>query len=369
MRPAEHCASFTAGDEAVTTQPFWLAPPPAPDEDRRDRALAHQNRLTKPPGSLGQLEQLAVTLAAQQGRDQPGVDRVRVVVFAADHGVCAEGISAFPQAVTGQMIANFAAGGAAISVLARSLGAELEVINLGTVEPPPAAEGVVDETIAPGTANLAREPAMTREQLEAVLAAGERAVERAVQAGSELFIGGEMGIGNTTSAAALACALLGESPESLVGPGTGLDDQGLAHKMEVVRMALQRSGSEEDPLTLLAELGGFEIAALAGAFLAAGQRRLPVLVDGFIVTAAALTAVRIQPGLRAWLHFAHGSVEPGHRRLLAALEAEPLLDLGMRLGEGSGAATAVPLLRAACDLHNRMARFEDAGVSDGDAHG
>lgn len=353
----------------MTTQPFWLAPPPAPDEDCGARARDRQNRLTKPPGSLGQLEQLAVTLAAQQGRDRPGVDRIRIVVFAADHGVCAEGVSAFPQAVTGQMIANFAAGGAAISVLARSLDAELEVINLGTVEPPPVADGVVDETIAPGTANLAREPAMSRDQLQAALAAGERAVERAVQADTELFIGGEMGIGNTTSAAALACALLGESPEALVGPGTGLDDQGLAHKMEVVRAALRRLGPEDDPLTLLAELGGFEIAALAGAFLAAGQRRLPVLVDGFIVTAAVLAAVRIQPGLRAWLHFAHGSAEPGHRRLLTALEAEPLLDLGMRLGEGSGAATAVPLLRAACDLHNRMARFEDAGVSDGDTDG
>ena len=353
----------------MTTQPFWLMPPPAPAEDRGVRARDHQNRLTKPPGSLGRLEQLAVTLAAQQRRDRPGVDRVRIVVFAADHGVCAEGVSAFPQAVTGQMIANFAAGGAAVSVLRQSLGAELEVINLGTVAAPPADDGVVDETIAPGTANLVREPAMTRQQLEAALTAGERAAERALQAGSELFIGGDMGIGNTTSAAALACALLGESPESLVGPGTGLDDQGLAHKMDVVRAALRRSGAENDPLTLLAELGGFEIAALAGAFLAAGQRRLPVLVDGFIVTAAALAAVRVQPGLRAWLHFAHGSAEPGHRRLLAALEAEPLLDLGMRLGEGSGAATAVPLMRAACDLHNRMARFEDAGVSDGDGHG
>ena len=353
----------------MTPQPFWLTPPPAPDEDYRARALVRQNRLTKPPGSLGRLEEVAVTLAAQQGRDHPGVERVRIVVFAADHGVCAEGVSAFPQAVTGQMIANFAAGGAAISVLAQSLDAELEVIQLGTAEPPPAVDGMVDETIAPGTANLARGPAMSREQLEAALAAGERAVERAGQTGCELFIGGDMGIGNTTSAAALACALLGESPEQLVGPGTGLDDQGLAHKMEVVRTALRRQGSEEDPLTLLAELGGFEIAALAGAFLAAGQRRIPVLVDGFIVTAAALAAVRLQPGLRAWLHFAHGSAEPGHRRLLAALEAEPLLDLGMRLGEGSGAAMAVPLLRAACDLHNGMARFEDAGVSDGDGHG
>lgn len=369
MRPAEHCASFTAGDDAVTMQPFWLTPPPVPDEGHRARALAHQYRLTKPPGSLGQLEELAITLAAQQGRDHPGAERVRILVFAADHGVCAEGVSAFPQAVTGQMIANFAAGGAAINVLARRLGAELEVIQLGTVEPPPAVDGVVDETIAPGTANLAREPAMSQEQLEAALAAGERAVERAVKSRTELLIGGEMGIGNTTSAAALACALLGEAPESLVGPGTGLDDQGVAHKIDVVCTALRRQGSGGDPLTLLAELGGFEIAALAGAFLAAGQRRIPVLVDGFIVTAAALAAVRLQPGLRAWLHFAHGSAEPGHRRLLTALEAEPLLDLGMRLGEGSGAATAVPLLRAACDLHNRMARFDEAGVSDGGRDG
>lgn len=346
--------------------PFWHTPLPALNEDQRRAALQHQNGLTKPPGSLGRLERLAVTLCAQQNSPRPDVDPVRVVVFAADHGVCAEGVSAFPQAVTGQMIANFVAGGAAISVLAESLGAQMEVVNLGTVAPPPSTAGVVDERIAPGTANLARQPAMDQPQLMAALAAGERAAARAARQGARLLIGGEMGIGNTTSAAAVACALLGEPAEHLAGPGTGLDAQGMSHKIQVLRTALARHGAEREPLAVLASLGGFEIVALAGALLGAAARRIPVLVDGFIVSVAALAAVRLQPTLRPWLLFAHHSPERGHGRVLAALQAEPLLALGMRLGEGSGAAVAVPLLRAACALHNRMASFQEAGVSDGE---
>jgi nicotinate-nucleotide--dimethylbenzimidazole phosphoribosyltransferase len=350
----------------VTDTPFWHLPLPAPDESQRALALHHQNQLTKPPGSLGRLEELAVTLCAQQGRPRPAVDRVRVVVFAADHGVCAEGISAFPQAVTGQMIANFVAGGAAVSVLARGLGAALEVVNLGTVAPSPASVGVIDERIAAGTANLARQPAMDPAQLSAALNAGERAVARAAAHGTELLIGGEMGIGNTTSAAAVACALLDQPPEALAGPGTGLNATGLSRKIQTLHTALARHGSAREPLAVLASLGGFEIAALAGALLGAAARRIPVLVDGFIVSVAALAAVRLQPSLRPWLHFAHHGAEPGHGRVLTALQAQPLLALEMRLGEGSGALAAVPLLRAACALHNGMASFADAGVSAGE---
>ena len=342
----------------------WTQPPPEPCHSSAERARARQAVLTKPPGSLGRLEQLAITLASVQASDTPAVDNIYISVFAGDHGVCDEGISAFPQEVTTPMIANFAHGGAAISVMARELGARLEVVNLGTVGEVLPLPGVVDQIIAPATANLATKDAMTREQLENALNAGDMAAQRAVENRVQLFIGGDMGIGNTTSAAALACALLGEQPQNLVGPGTGLDTKGISHKAEVVKRALQRHGDNTDPLAVLASLGGFEIAALTGAIMGCAARRIPVLVDGFIVSVAALAAVRQQPGVRDWLLFSHESAEPGHRSVLNALKAEPLLYLSMRLGEGSGAAIAVPLLRSACALHNHMATFADAGVSD-----
>tara|TARA_R110001606_G_scaffold1937_20_gene8006 strand:+ start:7247 stop:8320 length:1074 start_codon:yes stop_codon:yes gene_type:complete len=348
----------------VTDTSLWQTPIPALDQNHLAQARQRQDGLTKPPGSLGRLEQLAITLCAQQACERPSLERVRIAVFAADHGVCAERVSAFPQAVTGQMIANFVAGGAAISVMARHLGAELEVINLGTATPPPASQGVVDERIAAGTANLARGPAMSHAQLQAALAAGDRAAGRAAEGGAQLLIGGEMGIGNTTSAAAVACALLAEPAERLAGRGTGLGDDGLHHKIQVLETALARHGESREPLTVLASLGGFEIAALAGFLLGGAARRLPILVDGFIVSVAALAAVRMQPDLLAWLHFGHQSAEPGHARVLRALQAQPLLNLGMRLGEGSGAAVAVSLMRAACALHNGMASFAEAGVSE-----
>lgn len=338
---------------------------PALDQAMASHARLRQANLTKPAGSLGRLEQLAITLAAQQGRERPSVERVHIALFAADHGVCEEGISAFPQAVTAQMIANFASGGAAISVLARQLGATLEIIDTGTLGlPHPAARNA---RVGPGTANVARTDAMTPAQRDQALAAGDAAAARAVDAGADLFIGGEMGIGNTTSASALACALLNRPAHALTGPGTGLDERGVTHKTRVIEVALQRHANthgtqSRDPMTALASLGGFEIVALAGALLGCAARRLPVLVDGFIVSVAALAAVRHAPALRDWLHFAHRSGEPGHKHVLNALGAEPLLKLGMRLGEGSGAAVAVPLMRAACVLHNEMASFEQAGV-------
>jgi nicotinate-nucleotide--dimethylbenzimidazole phosphoribosyltransferase len=297
-----------------------------------------------------------------QGTQQPSLERVRIVVFAADHGVAAEGVSAYPQAVTGEMVRNFARGGAAISVLAREWGTELEVINVGTLQPLGDLPGVWDRRIAPGTANFSREPAMTAEQLSEALAVGGETAERAATAGTQLFIGGEMGIGNTTAAAALGCALLNTPAATLAGPGTGLNDAGVAHKVQIIEAALRRYGRPE-PLEALRCFGGFEIAALSGAYLRCGQLALPVLVDGFITTVAALVALRFRPELAGWLFYSHRSAEPGHRLLLQALGAEPLLDLEMRLGEGSGAAVALPLLRAAVALHARMATFAEAGVS------
>jgi nicotinate-nucleotide--dimethylbenzimidazole phosphoribosyltransferase len=348
----------------VSTPLPWQQPIDAPSEPHRQAALHRQAQLTKPAGSLGELESLAVTLAGLQATNLPRIEQVCIAVFAADHGVCEEGISAFPQAVTGQMIANFVAGGAAISVMAKQLGAALEVINLGTVSPLPIDDGVIDEHIAPGTGNLARQPAMTDAQLQAALAAGDRAAQRAADRQADVFIGGEMGIGNTTSATALACALLGEDATALTGPGTGLTPEGVAHKAQVIAQALARHGTRPEPLALLASLGGFEIVALAGAFIGCAVRGIPVLVDGFIVSTAALAACQLRPQLRPWLLFAHQSREPGHQRLLHALDATPLLDLSLRLGEGSGAAVAVPLLRNACALHNQMATFADANVSN-----
>lgn len=341
----------------------WLYDPIAePDAGCFAAAQQRQLQLTKPPGSLGRLEQVAARLAAMQKTDRPSLERVRIVVFAADHGVVAEGVSAFPQVVTGEMVRNFARGGAAISVLANEWEAELEVFNVGTVQPLGELPRVLDRRIGPGTANFLYQAAMTPEQRDAALATGREAVERAAVADTQLFIGGEMGIGNTTAAAALACSLLDLPGSALAGPGAGLDASGVSHKAQVIDRALARQRTAE-PLEALQRLGGFEIAALTGAYLHCGQLGMPALVDGFITTVAALVALRLQPRLASWLFYAHSSAEPGHRRVLAAIGAEPLLDLGMRLGEGSGAAVALPLLRAAVALHKQMATFAEAGVS------
>ncbi|TBU97329.1 nicotinate-nucleotide--dimethylbenzimidazole phosphoribosyltransferase [Stutzerimonas kirkiae] len=341
---------------------WWSLDCRALDETARQQALARQRQLTKPYGALGRLETLAVELAAMQGREKPRLERLAISVFAGDHGVVAEGVSAYPQSVTGEMLRNFVRGGAALSVLARHLDAPLEVIDLGTVQPL-RLDGVRHLRLGPGTANMAQTAAMTIEQCDAALAAGRDSLRRAAEGGAQLFIGAEMGIGNTTVASALACALLGATPAALVGPGTGLDDQGVRHKRRVIERALALHEASA-PLDILRKLGGFEVAALCGAYLACAQAGIPTLVDGFICTAAALCATRLNPGCRDWLLFAHRSAEPGHAALLQALAAEPLLDLGLRLGEGSGAALAVPLLRQACALHGEMATFAEAAVSD-----
>ncbi|MGB5830943.1 MAG: nicotinate-nucleotide--dimethylbenzimidazole phosphoribosyltransferase [Thiohalocapsa sp.] len=345
----------------------WYRTPAASLDDAAGAAAAErQARLTKPSGALGRLEDVVLRLAAMQGRAQPFVERVRICVFAADHGVAADGVSAFPQEVTAQMVANMASGGAAISVLAERIGAAIELIDLGTVAPVPPHPGIRRAAIAPSTAHLAHSPAMTATQLRVALDEGHAAVDRALEAGTDLFIGGEMGIGNTTSATALACALLHQPAAALAGPGTGLDLAGIARKQAIIErgLALHREHLA-DPFEALMHVGGFEIAALTASYCACAQQQLPALVDGFISSVAALTATRLCAGAADWMLLAHGSAEPGHRLIVDALGQRPLLDLGMRLGEGSGAAVAVPLLRLACDLHRHMATFDEAGVADG----
>lgn len=335
------------------------------DEAARSAAQARQQQLTKPPGALGQLEALAIQLAAMQGREKPQVDNIYIGVFAGDHGIAEENVSAFPQLVTAEMVKNFARGGAAICVLARQLDARLEVVNLGTAFDTGDLPGVLQCHIGKGTANFARQPAMTEAQLAAALQVGRDSAAHAARLGAHLYIGGDMGIANTTSAAALACALLKHTPQQLAGPGTGLDASGVQHKANVIARALELHAAHlSDPLEILRRLGGFEIAALTAAYISCAQQGITVLVDGYITTAAALLAVHIQPGVADWMLYAHRSAEPGHRLMLNALKAETLLELGMRLGEGSGAAMSVPLLRLACALHNEMATFAEAGVSE-----
>jgi len=343
---------------------WWLTPAREVDQDSREQALARQQQLTKPTGSLGQLEAVAVQLAGLQGRVKPKADKVWIAIFAGDHGVVAEGVSAYPQAVTGQMLHNFIMGGAAISVLARQVSAQLDVVDLGTVSPLNL-PGVRHLNLGAGTANFVKGEAMTQAQLEGALAGGRDSVLRAKAAGTELFIAGEMGIGNTTAASAVACSLLSCPAPLLVGPGTGLDAQGINHKAQVIEQALQLHAAQTgDALGSLRALGGFEVAALVGAYLACAQEGIAALVDGFICTVAALVAVRLNPSCREWLFFGHRGAEPGHRHVLETLQAEPLLELGLRLGEGSGAALAVPLVRLACELHNGMATFAEAAVAD-----
>lgn len=346
----------------------WLDIPCAPlNEHARHAAEQRQTQLTKPSGALGRLETLAIQLAAMQGTPLPTLKHVHIVVYAGDHGVAVEGVSAFPQAVTAEMVRNFARGGAAISVLAHQLNASLEVINLGTVVDTSTLEGVLNLGLGLGTKNFTQEAAMDEEQLTRAINAGRQSAERARIAGAQLFIGGEMGIGNTTAATALACVLLDAPPQALTGPGTGLDAQGVSRKAEVIRraLALHRAHLGEPPhaMETLRRLGGFEIAALTGAYIACAQMGIPVLIDGYIASTAALVATHHCHGANNWFIYTHTSAEPGHGPVLQALDAYPLLDLKMRLGEGSGAAVALPILRLACALHNYMATFDEAGVS------
>ncbi|MGP9767815.1 nicotinate-nucleotide--dimethylbenzimidazole phosphoribosyltransferase [Halomonas sp. AOP13-D3-9] len=331
----------------------------AGEETRR-----YLDTLTKPPGSLGGLEELAIQLSAITGELKPRVTPPAVVVFAADHGVAAEGVSAFPQEVTAQMVANFANGGAAINVFARQIGAQVEIVDVG-VAAPLTMQGVTSANVRHGTANMVVEDAMQFEQALAAIDVGVAAVERAKSAGAKCLIVGEMGIANTTASSAMLAVLTGEPLASVVGAGTGINPQQQAHKVAVIERAINaRQANPQVPLEVLAKLGGLEIAAMTGAYLAASAHRLPAIVDGFIATVAALTACRLCPAVRGYLIFGHRSQEPGHDIALQALGAKPLLDMGMRLGEGSGAALAYPLLQAATAMMREMATFADAGVSD-----
>ena len=343
----------------------WLRNPVAQIcQSSRQAAEQKQQRLTKPLGSLGRLETLAIDFAGFQKTERPQLSRVTINVFAGDHGIVEEAVSAFPQQVTAAMIRNFSSGGAAVTVLARLCDAEFSIINLGTATPLENLPKVRNVQIANGTENFCNGPAMTKLQCAAALQAGRESVSKSCQ----LFIGGEMGIGNTTSAAAIYCALLGDSGaftvDSMVGRGTGVDDAGLARKKQVVQRGLQlHVRNDSCPEQILRCLGGFEIAALVGAYIGSAQKGIPSLVDGYIATAAALVACRINPAVKSWLLFSHCSAELAHRRILNAMQVEPLLDLGMRLGEGCGAALAVPLLQSALKIHTEMATFAEAGIS------
>jgi len=325
--------------------------------------LAIDNK-TKPPGSLGQLEKVAVQLAQVQHTLQPLTDPARVIVFGADHGVTAEGVSAFPAEVTVQMMANFAAGGAAVCVLSRNANASLEVVDAGVNGDLTEFADIVHNKVRAGTRNLLVEAAMTEPELDAAIEVGRRAIRRAVAAECRCVGLGEMGIGNTTSAAILTGLMCGVDAVSVTGRGTGLSSAQMPVKVRVVAQVLERlSPGKNNAMECLRQAGGLEIAALVGAMLEAPAHKLAVIVDGFIVTSAALIACRLDPDVRACLFFAHESAEAGHQIALQALQADPLLALGMRLGEGSAAALAIPLLRGAAAIMRNMASFADAGVS------
>jgi nicotinate-nucleotide--dimethylbenzimidazole phosphoribosyltransferase len=343
-----------------------------PEVDALDQTLRAElqhiiDTKTKPPGSLGRLETLALQMGLIQCSTRPTVRRPAMIVFAGDHGIAAEGVSPYPQAVTAQMVANFLAGGAAINALSRVASLELEVVNAGIATQLASTNGLVDIPVASGTRNFAHEPAMTSAQALAALQAGAARVRHHAVLGTNVIGFGEMGIANTSSAACVMSRLCGVPIDECVGRGTGLDNAGLAKKRNVLALALAQHAAAMRPLDVLATFGGFEIAMMTGAYLAAGEARMTILVDGFIATAALLVADALAPNIREYCVFAHASDEAGHRRMLDHFGARPLLSLDMRLGEGTGAALAVPLLRAAVAFVNEMASFDSAGVANREA--
>jgi nicotinate-nucleotide--dimethylbenzimidazole phosphoribosyltransferase len=330
-----------------------------------EQARGRQLQLTKPPGSLGRLEEIANRLVAIQATLAPSVARARIVLFAADHGVCAEGVNPYPQAVTAQMVGNYLQGGAAINALADAAGAELQVVDAGIATAIPQVRGLIHRPIACGTKNFCVEPAMTREQAAAALSVGIEMAGQAAADGCTLLGVGEMGIGNTTAASALTAGLTGLQPSMVTGRGTGADERCMARKRSAVERALALHLPEiQGPFDMLARLGGFEIGAMCGFCLGAAANRCAMLVDGFIASSAAALAVRFSAPVGDYLIAAHLSTEPGHAALLGIVGSRPLLDLEMRLGEGTGAALAVPLVRAAVAAFTRMATFAAAGVSE-----
>ncbi|VWB28348.1 nicotinate-nucleotide--dimethylbenzimidazole phosphoribosyltransferase [Burkholderia lata] len=350
------------------TTPIPFPPAIAPLDDVLRKRLQHViDHKTKPPGSLGQLEAVALQIGLIQHTERPVVKRPVMIVFAGDHGIAAEGVSPYPQAVTAQMVANFLAGGAAINAFSGVAQSTLEIVDAGVASPLPLSDRLVSLPVARGTRNFAAEPAMTRDEAMTALAAGAARVRLHASLGTNVIGFGEMGIANTSSAACLMSRLLSVPIDACVGRGTGLDDQGLAHKRAVLGRALVKHSHAIAPLDVLATFGGFEIAMMTGAYLAAASERMTILVDGFIATAALLVAERIVPGVRDYCVFSHTSHEAGHRRMLEHFGAKPLLALDLRLGEGTGAALALPLVRAAAAFLTEMASFESAGVDNRDA--
>lgn len=343
---------------------WWLDTAKIPSEQAQKVAEARQLQLTKPTGSLSELETVAVQLASLQDTSHPDIQKPWISIFAGDHGVMQENISAYPQAVTRQMLQNFATGGACISVIAKEYNAKLQIIDCGSVGEAYDYVGVERHCIRAGTANFAQEVAMTEDQCRAALDLGRNSVEDAVAYGASIYVAGEMGIGNTCSASAVACFLLDEDAEQLTGVGTGIRAEQLIHKKKIIdqALALHQDYVGQDAFKALCAVGGLEIAAMTGAYIRCAQLGLPVVIDGFISSVSALLAVRLNPAVRQWMLFGHQSAEYGHRRLLEELQANPLLKLNLRLGEGSGAGAALGLIKLACSLHNNMATFAQAAV-------
>jgi nicotinate-nucleotide--dimethylbenzimidazole phosphoribosyltransferase len=337
-----------------------------PDEDWRSKARARLDTLTKPLGSLGRLEDLAAQLVAIRVEHLDAPLKKAAYVFAGDHGITVEGVSAYPSAVTQQMVLNYLAGGAAVNVLARLHGVALHVVDAGVDADFAGLEGMLHRKVARGTANMLYEPAMSEEQAAQALAVGLDLADEAAAAGVQVIAVGEMGIGNTTAASAITCALTGASPATATGRGTGLSDAAHAHKVAVVEGILRRHTSRE-PMDLLRTMGGLEIAAITGMVLGAARHRVAIVTDGFISTAAAAIAVALAPHVQGYLIASHRSEEPGHGLLLESLNLTPILALKMRLGEASGAVLAMPLLDAAIALYAQMATFASAGVSEASA--
>lgn len=337
------------------------------DEAAMVVAAERQAQLTKPAGSLGKLESLSIRLAGMTGNPRPKLTDKVVAVMAGDHGVTAAGVSAFPAEVTPQMVMNFLHGGAAISVLSRNAGARVVVVDMGVASELPPHPELINHKVALGTANMLEQPAMTVAQAEQALNAGVQVALEQVERGMNVLVLGDMGIGNTTPSAAIACAIMGASPDEIVGRGTGVDDAGLVRKKAAVADALKlHAPVASDGLDVLAKVGGFEIGGLAGAILGAASKRVPVIVDGFITTAAALIAVQLCPQAKDYLIGSHCSVESGHAAMLDFLGVEPLFDLGLRLGEASGGALALPIVEAAARVLDEMVTFAEAGVSGKD---
>ncbi len=336
--------------------------------NKEDLAKARErlDSLTKPRGSLGLLEEMAARYAGFRGTEKPAVGGKKVFVFAGDHGVVAEGVSAYPAEVTGLMLKNFLMGGAAINVLARRAGADVEVIDIGVGTDPGDEAGLVAANVKRGTDNMAEGPAMSLEEANQAIEVGIARAEQAAKDGVTVVATGEMGIGNTTPAAAIMAAVLLLPVEDVVGPGTGLDKDGVAKKCEVIKKALSvNDKSWEDPLETLAAVGGLEIAGICGLCLGAAANKMAVMVDGYISTAGALIAMKLCPAAKDYLFFSHMSAEPGHRKFFESEGLRPVLDLDMRLGEGTGAAVAMQILEDAVAIYNEMATFEDMGITPG----